>query len=131
MIKMMTKDEAIQEHRKMWQWMGNTALMQKRIVTKKEYMETHNIDNDLEGHCFCCEYCSQQGCRCTNNCILAWGSKVCVESNIFRDYMNFTTGDERRRARLNEHYKKFAHICECIATIPENDFFDPNKEVAS
>lgn len=50
-----TKDQAIAEHRKMWRWIYDETIKQKRPVGKKEYLEKNNIFG-LYSDCFLCEY---------------------------------------------------------------------------
>lgn len=50
-----TKDQAITEHRKMWRWIYDETVKQKRPVSKEEYLEKNNIFG-LYCDCFLCEY---------------------------------------------------------------------------
>ena len=50
-----TKDQAIAEHRKMWCWIYDETVKQKRPVRKEEYLEKNNIFG-LYSDCFLCEY---------------------------------------------------------------------------
>ena len=76
-----TKDQAIAEHRKMWCWIYDETVKQKRPVSKKEYLEKNNIFG-LYSDCFLCEYSVNKTikngakfhiCDC---CPLDWDSKV-------------------------------------------------------
>ena len=77
-----TKDQAISEHRKMWCWIYDETVKQKRPVGKEEYLEKNNIFG-LYCDCFLCEYSIDERikndadfhhmCDC---CPLDWDSKV-------------------------------------------------------
>lgn len=75
-----TKDQAIAEHRKMWCWIYDETVKQKRPVRKEEYIEENNIFG-LRSNCFLCEYSANETikngaiyiCDC---CPLDWDSKA-------------------------------------------------------
>lgn len=79
-----TKDQAIAEHRKMWCWIYDETVKQKRPVSKKEYLEKNNIFG-LYSDCFLCEYSIDETIKKTikngaifhicDYCPLDWDSK--------------------------------------------------------
>ena len=40
----LTREEAINEHRKMWNWIADETLKQKRKVNENEYFHQINFD---------------------------------------------------------------------------------------
>lgn len=51
-----TRAQAIEEHRKMWTWIGDTIAKEKRFVFKYDYLKEHNTFYRLERDCFLCDY---------------------------------------------------------------------------
>lgn len=76
-----TKDQAIAEHRKMWCWIYDETVKQKRPVRKEEYLEKNNIFG-LYSDCFLCEYSIDETIKNGANfhicdcCPLDWDSKA-------------------------------------------------------
>jgi len=68
----LTKEQAIEEHRKMWNWIAdNVENMQVTKVDyiKKYYMKViRRIRVNIERDCFCCEYAKQQSPLQENIC---------------------------------------------------------------
>ena len=71
----LTKEQAIEEHRKMWDWIADQISKSNERVNiynlKEEYCDMHglNINND----CFLCEYTSQfSDLQCIYVCPLIW-----------------------------------------------------------
>lgn len=104
----LTKEEAISEHRKMWNWIADETENHKRKVLKIEYFYENNIKIIPLSHCYCCQYINDTSEHCNNNCIIDWG-----ESNYC----------------LNGDYKKWSDTCDweeaarlarIIANLPEN-----------
>ena len=103
-----TKDRAIAEHRKMWCWIYNETVKQKRPVSKEEYLEKNNIFG-LHSDCFLCEYSINETikngadshmCGC---CPLDWDSKAknkckCVRKVNFEPKTNkdFVIAEHRK-----------------------------------
>lgn len=54
----LTKKQAIEGHRKMWNWIADEIERQKHIYTigvlKEQYCNEHNLEMEMD--CFCCEY---------------------------------------------------------------------------
>lgn len=70
------RETAIKEHRKMWNWIADTAEREKRIVTKEEYLMTCDYEQYcIVNNCFCCEYDEQfddNSAIACNHCPLVW-----------------------------------------------------------
>ena len=78
----LTKEEAIAQHRKMWEWIANMVRKTKsfHLIThyKRTYLETYYPGYDILCNCFLCEYDKQvrgQGESKCKNCPVVWGSK--------------------------------------------------------
>lgn len=54
----LTREEAIANHRKMWNWIADETERLERVVLKPEYFKEHNIShNDFPMHfCYCCSF---------------------------------------------------------------------------
>ena len=50
-----TKDEFINEHRKMWTWIANETLRRKEKVEKYQYL-SHNVTKVVYNDCWLCDY---------------------------------------------------------------------------
>lgn len=62
-----TKAQAIEEHRKMWNWIADMTKEKDRIVTKKEYIyQSHFKWNELASNCFCCDYAMRKSSALIN-----------------------------------------------------------------
>ena len=53
----LTREQAIAEHRKMWNWIADETLRKGYKVKKEHYLKKHGFDKALIiNNCFCCEY---------------------------------------------------------------------------
>lgn len=53
----LTREQAIYEHRKMWNWIADECLKRKRKVEKYEYFDEHPVYGEIpQCYCWCCEY---------------------------------------------------------------------------
>lgn len=53
----MTKQQAVEEHRKMWSWIAEETQKQQRCVGKAEYqMNCGRQSFDILNDCFCCQF---------------------------------------------------------------------------
>lgn len=53
-------DEAIENHRKMWNWIADETEKRKEVVNKSVYFEENEI-NRCKFYCFCCQYAIDNG----------------------------------------------------------------------
>lgn len=134
-----TKDQAIAEHRKMWCWIYDETVKQKRPVRKEEYLEKNNIFG-LYSDCFLCEYSINETIKNDANshicdcCPLDWDSKAknkckCVwkvnfkpKTNIgFKIFAKLFTGYYHRwdEASRKGDYKAAAKYAYKIAYLKE------------
>lgn len=68
----LTREEAISEHRKMWNWIADEIEKEKRdqdiLDLKEEYCNREGY-NDIRSDCFCCGY-TKYIC---DYCPIEWG----------------------------------------------------------
>ncbi len=79
----LTKKRAIEEHRKMWNWIADQYENVSDVLLKYHYIDAlkgyyirTNLPNlgSIDNNCFCCEYDKQYEGLC-ENCPLEWGSE--------------------------------------------------------
>ncbi len=108
----LTKSEAIANHRKMWNWIAEETLKQKRKVEKSEYFKAHGITDIPLIECYCCEY-AKNNCL---NCPIDWGGE-------FGACMSRDTADDRKGLYwlwlLEPDYLTAAELAKKIAELPE------------
>ena len=74
------KKEAIENHRKMWNWIADETKKREAGVTKVDYLNENSIVPDnLPNQCYACEYATEymhandiEGARVCDYCPLAW-----------------------------------------------------------
>lgn len=69
----LTKQQAIEGHRKMWNWIADEIERRKRVCIIIDLKMQYCGDNDLalKNGCFCCEY-NDRDYQCVK-CPLDWG----------------------------------------------------------
>lgn len=105
----LTKEQAIQEHRKMWNWIAD-QYEQGSENHVSELKDTYLKLNDFYGiamNCFCCEYDNQNEGSCID-CPLTWSNGLC-----------FNDGSEYDRITSILNFKERAIIAKQIANLPE------------
>ena len=55
-MEKLSKEEAIANHRKMWNWIADECLKRGMKVTKKDYFSEMGIKEMPLNLCYCCEY---------------------------------------------------------------------------
>lgn len=60
MMEKLTREQAIEEHRKMWNWIADETLKQKRKVNENEYFQHINLTDIPKDNSFISEYIMQQ-----------------------------------------------------------------------
>lgn len=103
----MIREEAIEKHRKMWNWLADNPGKRKC-----DYLNKFDPEAKLDGDCYLCEYGRQpeSGCDC---CPVIWpGGKCCGGGGIYAMWGEaMTTGD----------YARAAEIARQIAELPEKE----------
>ena len=105
----LTREQAIAEHRKMWNWIADETNRLKRKVSKYKYFDVMRIDDIPDNRCYCCEFFKQNPFYCGCDCIINWGEGiVCTDSY----YEKWTSADDWQEA---------ARLARIIANLPERE----------
>lgn len=108
---MLTKAQAIANHRKMWAWIAETARKEKRYVTKEEAFDHFGWPH-VPANCWCCAYVEK--CNHEKNCPIAWpGGNCFAEDSPFMDWIAIYSEEDSA-------YLRAADLAEQIANLPEN-----------
>ena len=93
----LTREQAIEEHRKMWLWISRQIMKDyvanRKVMTiysyKCDYLNCNFPNENVKSKCFCCEYVAQHSESCYKDCPLYWNDKrtefVC---NYYFGYYN-------------------------------------------
>lgn len=138
----LTKKRAIEEHRKMWNWIAEQYENETDILfelhnverLKDYYIRLHfNELSDLEmtSNCFCCVYDDQYHYDCSN-CPLEWESNdnymPCIqmgdEPGLFEIVYVLT-----RSTFLKESIEFCGKIARKIANLPERNINERGEEI--
>lgn len=145
MIPKLTKEEAIQEHRKMWNWIaeqyrkceqGGCSHIRSIMQLKQEFVDKEFPGSHIINSCFCCLYASVDGstkpdvvirgtCDC---CPINWES----EADYFKcmDLTNSEDGEGYFKRALDAFDRldvseggldELIEISEKIANLPEEE----------
>ena len=120
----LTFDEAIENHRQMWNWIADETEKRKMAIHKQKYFKENEIDY-IYCDCYCCQYAIDNSdviidshiCRNCEICPIDWGiesenvnyAKCCDYNalyNIWRDYLFFN------------NWKSAAKCAKQIANLP-------------
>ena len=122
----LTKEQAIEEHRKMWRWIAEETEKRQWIVDKDDYIKQYFPDKHIYNNCFCCAYGDEQDKHgdfrsgmCTY-CPIEWKSK----SNHFMCVRKEFVSDNKGLFRLwadTADWKESAKIAKQIAELPERE----------
>lgn len=122
----LSREEAIENHRKMWQWIAEETLKREKIVCKEEYLEEYFPNEVICCDCFCCEYGRQQinlgydmryGCKF---CPLDWDSSttvMCCDRFTDDDDLGWFALWEKITKVLN--WQQASELAKIIAELPE------------
>ena len=125
----LTREQAIEEHRKMWNWIADETLKRRKCVYKRDYLETQNIKLfDLYVNCFLCHYARQfdDGYKDCSRCPLEWrksgdtrysGNEYCIcdkDGMLYREWSY---------AKFSPIFssKHIADLARKIANLPEKE----------
>ena len=138
-INNLTKEQAIAEHRKMWNWIADRLEEHHPgydvYMYKMEYMEKNFPYDNIRNDCFCCQYAVQENDDndLTNfcvNCPLIWGTEtntneffcergnydIPIEDLSLFDYGLWIYADKLTQ---NGYYSEAAKVARQIANLPE------------
>ena len=129
----LAKEQAIQEHRKMWNWIADqykNGCIKFIYEVEQRYIDeyTKYSSNEIESLSFCCEYTNQNDEKDScNMCPLAWdkitGYCACLQTSKLNEDGNFVglyqkvvdeTGDS-----IEIDFDKVYKLCKQIANLPE------------
>lgn len=121
------KEKALQEYRKMWEWIARESKEHKRKVSKQEYTESHHLS--LLFDCWLCEYVQDVPKRCDKCPILF------VEERTNK-YLNFCEQKDSLYKQWHElgdkAWKKASDLAFAIAQLPEREISEeilPDKSL--
>jgi len=123
----MTKDEAIEEHRKLWNWLSKNPGAYKRDYFAKCYPDNYPITNN----CFLCAYLEEtyfpnEQLPCSDNrCILVWPNGGCQDSPLSEEYdsvypMGLFDEWEREVRKFSPDYQLLCKLAAEIRDLPIN-----------
>lgn len=134
MVKTLTKAKAIEEHRKMWEWMANFIDGSERgYITvrqdcfdiaelKRKYMNENFQGKIVRNHCFLCAYDCNHGGMCEHCPVdfshIRYNTYGCLNglyNKAYESYDKFLDNPTRDNA------KTAAEICRQIAHLPERE----------
>lgn len=111
----MTKQECIENHRKMWNWIADETEKQERIVDKGDYFNVMKIPYKSRPlfECYACDFC-EADCE---KCPIQWEMGKCYHG----DSPFVKWGEAVMIARINplKFYKEVAQYAREIANLPE------------
>ena len=122
----LTKEEAIERHRLMWNWISEETLKQKRCVTKEEVFKHFGWPLTVHSCCWCCEYVSSISYigKC-DRCPLVW--KINDEEMAYCCDVYPILGSQSRNgwyslwcdAYWGSEYERASYYAKRIAELPE------------
>lgn len=125
-IKVFTPDEyrkyCIENFRKMWNWIADESLEQKRCVSKYEAILHFGWDENLKCECWCCEYVNKNvngdptGSHCMSDCPIRFDGHENIRGTCLNSNSSFTWW---RIACDSGNYKLAAMAARRIAELPE------------
>ena len=129
----LTKEQAITEHRKMWNWIADqykNGCIKYIYEVEQRYIDecTNYSSDEIESDSFCCEYSNQNDVSDScDSCPLVWGNVTgfayCLESyEINKDGdvrgMYAKVADETWDSSEID-FDKVYKLCKQIANLPE------------
>ena len=85
----LTREEALKYHRQMWMEMqtklGDNPLPLDRAIFKYDWCEKHFPNDDINAHCFLCEYLNQNHIKCRRGerCLVKWPNGGCLDGGFY------------------------------------------------
>ena len=109
-----SKEKAIQEYRKMWEWIAKETKKRKRKVEKSEYTESHKLS--ILYDCWLCEFVEEVPEKCDDCPILFAETKT----NVYLNFCEQKTSLYRQWTELGDKdWKEAAKLALAIAELPE------------
>lgn len=126
----LTKEQAIIEHRKMWNWIADQYKNRTDLLNetedveglKKYYIDTVFPNEWVECNCFCCEYDVKFGGIC-DQCPVEWNSVCDINMCLYKDYgkknLYGELFDVNHDGCFNCDFSYCADLARQIANLPE------------
>lgn len=126
----LTREQAIKEHRKMWNWLAEHPDMDK-----DDYLKLNDFEY-VENECFLCHYSHQNDKKCCGeDCILDWGkTSGCIGTTfnlglykVYYELISLLRGINKNSERNKDIAKGLRLIisrtARAIAELPERGEF--------
>lgn len=131
----LTKEQAIQMHRKMWNWIADqykNGCIKFIYEVEQRYIDecTNYSSNEIESLSFCCEYTNQNDEEDScNMCPIAWdkiaGYCACLQKSKLNEDGDFAglyqkvTNETGDSSEID--FDKVYKLCKQIANLPERN----------
>ena len=126
----LTREQAITEHRKMWNWIADKTEERGEKVKKENYFRENGITDDVCSLCYCCEFARQLmylSHYTTKKCVfcpIKWGDNANARcSNDGKDSLGIYS--KWIASSIGNDYNSSAQLAREIAYLPEK----PNSEI--
>lgn len=127
----LSREQAINEHRKMWSWIAeNVEKLKPKCIEeiKCEYLQIHDLDfKDVYHLCFLCEYARHEMKKYISVsdlkvicefCPIEWDSDRCYRSNTLFNNTIYNKIDNSIALKI---YSKASYYARLIAELPEKE----------
>lgn len=126
----MTREQAIEEHRKMWRWIADQYRKGRNefiVDLKMEYVTEIFGVYEIRNNCFCCEYANDQAdiheCIMCDCCPIEWKSHVelfpCVDRYEVDDFKGLYEYTSFLSRDVSKNRNEIIRLAEEIANLPE------------
>lgn len=129
----LTKKQAIEEHRKMWNWIADAIRNQEvcsavvsrcnwdSLIAKLKYRYLLNYKGqkykDIYTHCFCCEYAFNTSNASCRYCPVMWSGSTGYCCGEYGEYIELIS----LRGYSDENRRKAYILALKIANLPERE----------
>lgn len=117
----LTREQAIKNHRKMWQWIRAQTLRQKRCVNEQDYFTANNFSFESIplAKSYLCEYNREcnRGNSC-KNCPVLWNGLDCCSKESSLDMQGLYT--KWKDAVNKKDFYTAAELAGIIAELPQS-----------
>lgn len=112
---MLTKAEAIRNHRLMWNWIAQTSIQEQRCVIKDEAIEYFGWP-EIKTECWCCQYSRVEQNSLCEKCPIVWTNSSTILASCCEKDTEFTNWSI---AIKKQNYILAAKYAYRIADLPE------------
>ena len=129
----LTKKQAIEEHRKMWNWIADAIKNEEDLPAvvsrynwisiivklKRHYLLNYKDQKykDIYAHCFCCEYAYNTSYDICRYCPVIWSGSTGYCCGEYGEYIELTS----LRGYSDENKEKAYKLALKIANLPERE----------